>query len=113
MREDVPRRPGLGAVLGVGEGIGEAADDPGNASVGRPGGIAQAGYQEDGDEGGVVLGEVGVGALREVEVVGLGVPVGLLLARVGRGILDPARLSRAVGDVLVVGVDEDGRGSDG
>lgn len=113
VRDDVARRAGPRAVLGVGEGVGEAADDPGSTSIGRKFGIAQAGYQEGRDEGGEVLGEVGVGTLRGVELVGLGVPVGLLLGRVGRGILDPACLAGAVGEALVVGVDEDGRGRDG
>lgn len=108
VRDAVTRRASLWTVLGVGEGIGEATDNPGDSSVGRKVGVTQAGHQEGRDERGMVLGEVGVGTLRGVELVGLGVPVGLLLGRVGRRILDPACLACAVGEALVVGVDEDG-----
>lgn len=113
LADDVAAGAGLGAVFGVEVGVGEAASSPGSAGVGGLGGVAQAGDEEHEDEGGVVLREVGVRALREVEAVGLGVLGGQLLARVRRRVLDPAGLARDGCEDLVVGVDEDGRGRHG
>lgn len=73
----------------------------------------QAGDEQAGEEGSLVLDEVAVRPLCAVEAVGLRVLDGLLLARVGDRVLEAARLAGLGAEKEVQNVDEKGaRGGD-
>ncbi len=112
MGDDVAEQAARRTEVGVSEGVGDAADDPGAAGPGGLVRVAQPGDEEGRDEGGVVLTEVCVGALREVELVRLRVLLHLLFCRVGNRVRYPARLPRNRGQGLVDRVYEDAGGRD-
>lgn len=73
----------------------------------------KAGDEEGSEEGGQVLGVVGVRSLGAVEGVGLGVFCGLLLAGVGNRVLQTASPAGLGRQEEVEGIDEERRGGDG
>lgn len=99
----------LGALAGgIAQSIDNSRDGPAGADGGSGDGVAQAGNQESSKERGLVLGEVGVGTLGAVELIGLGVLIGLLVTGVRDGILEAAGLAVLAGELDVEGVDEEG-----
>lgn len=105
-------RAALGPADGVAAGVDGAAEDPGGAEGDGGAGEGQAGDEQGAQEGGDVLGVVGVAPLGAVEEEGLGVLVGLLLGRVGRRVGDARQLARRARQVDVVQVEEQRGGAD-
>jgi hypothetical protein len=112
LRDDIAGQAAIGTKVGIGISVGAAAGNPGSTRRGCWARVTQAGNQEAGKKGRQVLSEVGMSALGEVEFVGLGVLLGLLLSSIRYRIFDAAGLARDGDQGLVVGVDEYGRGCD-